>query len=100
MKIPSRKGTEMYNATAYSYDVDGKLVSTQAVEVDSDGFVIRAGGYWTHTIGTAAYDADWRGSKFSNVDHIEVEVDGGAGFRAKLAGLALPPAYRDAEVER
>jgi hypothetical protein len=85
-----------YNATAYKLDVDGKVVSTQAVEVNADGLVVRAGGYWSHTIGTAAYDADWRRSQFSMVDSIRVELDGAAGYRNRLAGLMLPPAYKAA----
>lgn len=94
MEFTTTKGAEMtYNATAYKLDTNGEVVSVQAVEVDSDGLVIRAGGYWSHKIGTAAYDADWRRSQFSNVAEIRVELDGAAGYKAKLRGLALPPAY-------
>ena len=87
----------MYNATAYKLDAAGKVVSVQAVEV-VDEMVVRAAGYWTHSIGTAAYDADWRRSQFSMVDSIRVELDGAAGYRNRLRGLMLPPAYDSLEV--
>jgi hypothetical protein len=82
-------------ATAYKLNAEGDVVSVQAVELDDDGKVIRAGGYWTHTIGTAAYDADWRRSQMSMVAEIRIDRDGGEGYRNRLAGLMLPPAYTE-----
>jgi hypothetical protein len=89
-----------YNGTAYKRNADGKVVSVQAVELDADGKVIRAAGYWTYSVGTPAYDAEWRASQFSMVATIEIARDGAAGYRQRLAGLGLPPAYTGEEVSR
>ena len=42
-----------YNATAYKFEGD-KLASTEAVELDDDGTVIRACGHWCALNGTKA----------------------------------------------
>ena len=76
----------IYNATARGYRADGRLVSTGLVEVDDEGFVVRAAGYWTHSIGTRAYDAEYRASRLL-VDHVEIVRDDGAAYLAKLASL-------------
>jgi hypothetical protein len=87
-----REGNMDYNATAYKLDGE-KIYSVQAVEV-VNGKVVRAAGYWTHTIGTEAYDADWRGTLMGRA--VRIELDGAAGYRNRLRGLALPPAYTEA----
>lgn len=83
-----------YNATAYAYEGD-RLVSTEAVELDPEGRVIRGCGHWSAHNGTPEYEAIWRSGKigFLGIDRIEVVKDGAAGYRNAISGLALPPTY-------
>lgn len=85
-----------YNATLVSLDADGKIVSTTIGLVDDEGFILRAAGFWCHLNGTREYDAAWRSSRFSMVASVEILRDGGAAYKARLSGLALPPAYKAA----
>lgn len=86
-----------YNATAYAFAGD-HLVSTEAVEVDDAGHVVRACGHWCHLNGKPEYDAYWRSAKlgFLGTDRVQVVKDGANGYRNQLRGLALPPAYLNA----
>lgn len=81
-----------YNATARKYEGD-RLVSTEAVEVDGEGLVIRACGHWSSANGTPEFDARWRASQIGSVDRIVIDQDGGRGYRDAIRTLALPPAY-------
>jgi hypothetical protein len=76
----------MYNATAYTLKDDGSILSTSIVELDDNGLVIRAAGYWTHSIGTEAYDADWRRTRMGR--EVRIERDGGAGYKNRLSTVA------------
>jgi hypothetical protein len=94
-----RKGSAMaYNATAYKLEGD-KVASVEAVEV-VDGTVVRACGHQIPGLsGTPAFEAAWRRGFFSWVTGVEVVLDGATGYRNRLAGLALPPAYSASERE-
>jgi hypothetical protein len=81
-----------YNATAYKFEGD-KLASTEAVELDDDGTVIRACGHWCALNGTKAYEAIWISGWHSWVDRVHVVRDGADGYRNAIGSLALPPAY-------
>lgn len=75
-----------YNATAYKMDSEGRTISVQAVEVNENGLVVRAAGYWSHRVGTEAYDADWRGTFFSNVAEVRIEP-GTRGYMERIARM-------------
>lgn len=77
-----------YNATAYKLDAEGKTVSVQAVEVNENGLVVRAAGYWSHRLGTEAYDADWRSGFFSMVKDVRIEMDGARGYMERIVRLS------------
>lgn len=82
-----------YNATAYKMNAEGKVASVEAVEVDDDGVVVRACGLWSHLSGTTAFDAAWRSGFFSFVTDVRIVRDGAEGYRNRIRGLSLPPAY-------
>jgi hypothetical protein len=80
-----------YNATVYRLDEGGREVGVFVAEVDGQGRVLRSNAVQcTGLEGSPRYDALLRrtGHQF------RVARDGCAGYRARLAGLALPPAYR------
>src|SRR5262245_25156016 len=81
-----------YNATVYRTDpATGEELGVFAAEVDAAGRMLRSN--WlqcTGLEGTPRYDAYLRRS-----GHVfRVDRDGAAGYRRRLLGLALPPAYR------
>jgi hypothetical protein len=80
-----------YNATVYHEDAEGHPLGVIAAEVDAEGRMPRSN--WiqcTGLEGTPAYDAHLR-----RTGHVfRVVRDGGAGYRQRLLGLALPPAYQ------
>lgn len=81
-----------YNATIYRLDEDtGKEVGVFLAEVDDEGHMLRSNSVQcTGLEGTPRYDAYLRrlGGQF------RIERDGGRGYKARLAQLMLPPAYR------
>lgn len=72
-----------YNATALKFRGDGSLFSREAVEVDSDGTVVRACGLWSHSNGTPQFEETWRAAQFSMVASITIV----AGTDAYIDGL-------------
>lgn len=79
-----------YNATVYHEDAEGNPLGVFVAEVDAAGRMLRSN--WiqcTGLEGTPKYDEYLRrtGHRF------RVVKDGCAGYRQRLAGLALPPAY-------
>jgi hypothetical protein len=60
-------------------------------QVDAEGRMLRSNAVqFTGLEGTPRYDRYLRRSGHA----FRVERDGGAGYRRRLHGLALPPAYR------
>lgn len=78
-----------YNATAYKKREDGTVFSVEAVEVDDEGRVIRACGFWSHLNGTTEFEQAWEDAQFSEVDSIHIEKDGAEGYRNGLRRLVL-----------
>jgi len=76
-----------YNATAYKKREDGTVFSVEAVEIDSEGRVVRACGLWSPFNGTDRYEEIWEGAQFSEVAEIHIERDGAEGYRRQIAGL-------------
>jgi hypothetical protein len=69
----------------------GEVIGCFLAEVDDAGRMLRSNWQqFTGLEGTPKYDAYLRrmGAEF------RVARDGGAGYRRRLLGLALPPAYR------
>jgi hypothetical protein len=80
-----------YNATVYREDAEGKPLGVFVAEVNEAGLMLRSN--WiqcTGLEGTAAYDAYLKRTGHT----FRVVKDGGAGYRRRLLGLALPPAYQ------
>ena len=81
-----------YNATVTRIDPDtGDVIGCFLAEVDAAGKMLRSNWLqFTGLEGTLRYDQYVRrmGAEF------RVVRDGGAGYRRRLLGLALPPAYR------
>ena len=81
-----------YNATVTRIDPDtGEVIGCFLAEVDDAGRMLRSNWLqFTGVEGTPKYDAYLRrmGAEF------RVARDGGEGYRRRLLGLALPPAYR------
>jgi hypothetical protein len=83
----------MYNATVYRYDTNGKHVSTFTAQATPAGVLLRSNAVQcTGLEGSEAYDAYVRRNAFAGYA-LRVELDGCAGYRNALRGLALPPAY-------
>ena len=81
-----------YNATVYS-KINGKVVGTFIAQVNDEGKMLRSN--WvqgTRYDGTDIYDMYLR-LRFPN-EEFEIVQDGGQGYRDRLSGLALPPAYK------
>jgi hypothetical protein len=80
-----------YNATVYHEDAAGNPLGVFVAEVSDAGLMLRSN--WiqcTGLEGRPAYDAYLR-----RTGHIfRVVKDGCAGYRQRLAGLSLPPAYQ------
>ena len=79
-----------YNATVYHLDGQGNELGVFVAEVDEEGRMLRSN--WlqcTGLEGTPRYDEHLRrtGHQF------RVVKDGCRGYRRRLLGLALPPAY-------
>ena len=77
-----------YNATAYKRRKDGTVFSVEAVEVNDDGQVIRACGFWSHLNGTVEFEPAWESAQFSEVDSIHIDRDGAEGYRNGIRNLA------------
>jgi hypothetical protein len=80
-----------YNATVIHLDEQGNEIGVFVAEVDDAGRMLRSNWVqFTGLEGTGRYDAYLRrtGHQF------RVLRDGGQAYRDRLAGLALPPAYR------
>lgn len=78
-----------YNATAYKKREDGSTFSVEAVEVDAEGRVVRACGFWSHLSGTPEFEAVWEGAQFSEVADIHIDTDGAEGYRKTISRLVL-----------
>jgi hypothetical protein len=81
-----------YNATVYRIDPQtGEELGVFVAEVDGQGRMLRSN--WVQSTGlegTPRY-----GEYLRSCGHeFRVVRDGTAGYRAKLLGLALPPAYK------
>ena len=76
-----------YNATAYKKRDDGSVFSVEAVEVNADGQVIRACGFWSHLNGTDRFEEAWEAAQFSEVADIHIDRDGAEGYRQRIAGI-------------
>jgi hypothetical protein len=79
-----------YNATVYHEDAEGRPLGVFVAEVNDAGLMLRSN--WiscTGLEGTAAYDAYLKRTGHT----FRVVRDGCAGYRQRLAGLALPPTY-------
>jgi hypothetical protein len=81
-----------YNATVRRLDaLTGQELGLFVAEVDDAGRMLRSNYLqFTGLEGTPRYDEYLRRCG----DRFEVLRDGGAAFRARLAGLPLPPVYR------
>jgi hypothetical protein len=80
-----------YNATVYRLDEQGNEVGVFVAEVDREGRMLRSNWLqFTGLEGTPRYDAYLR----RNGEQFRVERDDCAGYRRRLAGLMLPPAFR------
>jgi hypothetical protein len=81
-----------YNATVTRLDpLTGEELGIFLAEVDGQGRMLRSNSVqFTGLEGSPRYDAYLR----STGHQFRVERDGGAGYRGRLAGLNLPPAYR------
>jgi hypothetical protein len=81
-----------YNATVYRTDpATGEELGVFLAEVDTEGRMLRSNAVqFTGLEGTARYDQVIRRSGHA----FRVDRDGGAGYRRRLHGLGLPPAYR------
>jgi len=87
-----------YNATAYTREADGTLISVEAVQVD-EGRVVRACGYWSPNNGTERFQDEWLRTKKILGPRVEVVLDGTAGYRAAIQRLITPPSYYPAAEE-
>jgi hypothetical protein len=81
-----------YNATVRRLDPQtGAELGVFLAEVDEQGRMLRSKAVqFTGLEGTPSYDDYLRRSG----DRFEVTRDGGEGYRRRLLGLALPPAYQ------
>jgi hypothetical protein len=81
-----------YNATVFRLDpLTGEELGIFLAEVDEQGRMLRSNSLQcTGLEGSPRYDAYLR----STGHQFRVERDGGVGYRRRLAGLNLPPAYR------
>jgi hypothetical protein len=82
----------MYNATVYRIDPQtGGELGVFLAEVNEEGGMLRSNSVqFTGLEGTPRYhDYLLRGGHT-----FRIERDGGRGYRERLAGLGLPPAYR------
>jgi hypothetical protein len=80
-----------YNATVYRLDAAGTEIGCFAAEVNDAGQMLRSNTVqFTGLEGSPRYDAYLRRSGHQ----FRVVRDGGDGYRRRLLGLALPPAYR------
>lgn len=82
-----------YNATVTKLDsATGQEIGCFLAEVDDAGVMLRSNWLqFTGLEGTAAYDAYLR--RAADCEYV-IHRDGGRGYRRRLLGLALPPAYR------
>lgn len=78
-----------YNATAVKKREDGSVFSVEAVEIDADGRVIRACGFWSPYNGTERFEQIWEDAQFSEVKDIHIEHDGAEGYRQAISRLVL-----------
>ena len=81
-----------YNATVYRIDpATGEELGCFVAEVDQDGKMLRSNAVQcTGLEGTHRYDAYLRGSGHA----FRIVKDGCRGYRRRLLGQAVPPAYR------
>jgi hypothetical protein len=81
-----------YNATVTRLDpLTGAELGVFLAEVDEQGRMLRSNAVQFPGLeGSPRYDAYLRSTGLT----CRVERDGGAGYRRRLAGLNLPPAYR------
>jgi hypothetical protein len=83
-----------YNATVYRSDADGNHVSTFTAEATPAGVLLRSNAVQcTGLEGDERYDAYVRAVAFAG-HTLRVEIDGCAGYRAAVSGMALPYTYR------
>lgn len=82
----------VYNATVHRTDPStGQEIGVFLAEVDAEGRMLRSNAVqFTGLEGTPAYDAYLRRTGHA----FRVVRDGGEGYRRRLLGLDLPPAYR------
>ncbi|HZU01575.1 MAG TPA: hypothetical protein VFA10_18040 [Ktedonobacteraceae bacterium] len=83
-----------YNATVYQSE-NGIVSGTFLAEVNDEGKMLRSNWIqFTKYDGTDVYDLYLR-MRFEKSEFTIVR-DGGQGYKNKLMGLALPPAYQEA----
>ena len=81
-----------YNATCEWFDVDGKSVSLEMVQLLADPSkggekrVFRANGHWTSNNGTSRYHDEWLSGKMSFQHSFKMYEDNGARFKQALRG--------------
>lgn len=76
-----------YNATAFKKRDDGSVFAVEAVEVDGEGRVVRACGFWSPLNGQPEFEEAWEDAQFSEVTEIHIEQDGAEGYRQAISRL-------------
>ena len=85
----------VYNATIREIEPDGTIFSTFVGEINDDGLITRSNAaQFTGYEGTRYYDYYLRARAALRGNYLEATIDDCEGYKAVLAGLTLPPAYR------